>query len=480
MKRIIVAVLFVIGFFLCGNVNAGLNDGFGDWVTNNVVSNADGSCTMTAIRNRTEYAYKPLNWDGLSDIHVSVDVKTTSGFSYAEYIKFGILPEDFITSLSIHDEPYRWIQFGYADGQSRMKAMVRLSEYSTAGMNPNINEWYTYSMDYDYSAEELTITFKDSSGTAVWSKIYSNVLFEFTTPNRIIGFFSYGMNSSYGNPSETIEIRNLQVDGVADNTQDDDGSERPLIDETNDNIQDNSVAGFVTRFYQQCLNREPDTGGLNNWENALNTGAKAGDALAEAFIFSEEFQNQNTSDSEFVIILYKAFFNREPDTGGYNNWIDRISNGTSRSDILDGFTSAQEFISLCQGYGISPNSPDNGTSNSDDDSERPPIDEGISDTVDDSSILTGTWQVTIVGVPKSTYYANITLNVNESLSFIEYLYGAYANSGNGDWNYNSTSEYFQATAHESSISSLLSGTSNIFSVTGDYEGTPVTYSWIRQ
>ncbi len=118
---------------------------------------------------------------------------------------------------------------------------------------------------------------------------------------------------------------------------------------------DTSVEGFVTRFYQQCLSREPDTAGLNGWVNDLNSGAKAGGELAQAFVFSAEFQNLNTSDSEFVTILYNAFFNREPDTGGYNHWMNRMSNGTSRSAVLDGFTSAQEFKTLCEEYNISAN-----------------------------------------------------------------------------------------------------------------------------
>ncbi len=120
---------------------------------------------------------------------------------------------------------------------------------------------------------------------------------------------------------------------------------------------DISVQGFVTRFYQHCLGREPDTGGLNNWVDSLNNGNKTGDELAQAFIFSNEFQNQNTSDSEFVTILYRAFFDREADAAGYNNWMNKLASGTSRSTILAGFTSAQEFITLCEYYGIMPSSP---------------------------------------------------------------------------------------------------------------------------
>jgi len=117
---------------------------------------------------------------------------------------------------------------------------------------------------------------------------------------------------------------------------------------------DTPVQEFVTRFYQQCLSREPDTDGLDNWVASLANGYQSGADLAESFIFSEEFQNRNTSDSEFVTILYNAFFDREPDTSGYNNWMDQLADGTSRASVLDGFTSAQEFIILCENYGITP------------------------------------------------------------------------------------------------------------------------------
>ncbi|WP_286817651.1 DUF4214 domain-containing protein [Desulfobacter sp. UBA2225] len=112
------------------------------------------------------------------------------------------------------------------------------------------------------------------------------------------------------------------------------------------------IEAFVTRFYQQCLDREPDPGGLNRWSNNLYNGNLTGADIAYGFVFSEEFQNLNTSDSEFVTILYRAFFNREPDIGGYNNWMNHLANGASRSNVLDGFTNSDEFVILCNNYGI--------------------------------------------------------------------------------------------------------------------------------
>jgi hypothetical protein len=112
------------------------------------------------------------------------------------------------------------------------------------------------------------------------------------------------------------------------------------------------VEGFVTRFYQQCLGREPDAGGLAHWVNTLNSGSGSGADLAWSFIFSVEFQNSDTTDDEYLKVLYRAFFNREPDWGGYNYWLNLMAVGTDRATILEGFTTAQEFITLCDNYGI--------------------------------------------------------------------------------------------------------------------------------
>jgi hypothetical protein len=119
------------------------------------------------------------------------------------------------------------------------------------------------------------------------------------------------------------------------------------------------VEAFVTRFYQQCLGRNPDLAGLNNWVDALINGSLAGDDVGYGFIFSQEFIDQNTSNEEFVTILYQAFFNREPDSMGYLAWLNllysqQIQSGeeVARATVLDGFLGSQEFLNLCSAYGI--------------------------------------------------------------------------------------------------------------------------------
>lgn len=114
------------------------------------------------------------------------------------------------------------------------------------------------------------------------------------------------------------------------------------------------VSAFVTRFYQQCLNREPDLDGLSRWVNELNSGAKTGADVAYGFVFSQEFINRNTTNEQYLTMLYRALFNREPDTAGYNGWLSQLNSGAPRRDILNAFLNAPEFASLCYDHKISP------------------------------------------------------------------------------------------------------------------------------
>ena len=57
-----------------------------------------------------------------------------------------------------------------------------------------------------------------------------------------------------------------------------------------------SVTEFVTRFYNLCLDRQPDAEGLNTWVNNLLARKITGAQVAEGFIFSAEFTAKNTDN----------------------------------------------------------------------------------------------------------------------------------------------------------------------------------------
>ena len=117
-------------------------------------------------------------------------------------------------------------------------------------------------------------------------------------------------------------------------------------------INGKSVKSFVERFYVTVLDREADIPGLMDWTNNLTTGISAGSDVATGFVFSAEFINRDTSDIEFLNILYHAFFNRTADAGGLAGWLDQLTQGTSREEVLNGFLYSQEFSTLAAAYGI--------------------------------------------------------------------------------------------------------------------------------
>ena len=77
--------------------------------------------------------------------------------------------------------------------------------------------------------------------------------------------------------------------------------------------------------------------------------------VAFGFVFSQEFLNMGTSNEQYLDVLYHAFFNRDPDQGGFDDWLNQLKSETSREDVLRGFIYAQEFYNLCNEYGITPN-----------------------------------------------------------------------------------------------------------------------------
>ncbi len=112
------------------------------------------------------------------------------------------------------------------------------------------------------------------------------------------------------------------------------------------------VQGFVIRLYETCLGRAPDPQGLQNWVDHLQSGQISGGQAAYGFVFSTELVSQNLSDSQFLDIMYRAFFGRAPDAGGFANWMGHLGQGMSRENVFAHFVNSQEFAAICASYGI--------------------------------------------------------------------------------------------------------------------------------
>lgn len=115
------------------------------------------------------------------------------------------------------------------------------------------------------------------------------------------------------------------------------------------------IVTFVTSLYADCLGRNPDPVGLNDWCAKLASGQITGKQCAYGFFFSPEFQAKanNMSDDAFIEAYYRVFLNRTSDPNGKAYWAGKIANTTNDISILfTGFADSVEFANKCASYGI--------------------------------------------------------------------------------------------------------------------------------
>ena len=123
------------------------------------------------------------------------------------------------------------------------------------------------------------------------------------------------------------------------------------------------TASFVRRCYRLILGREADEGGLNNWVNQLVSGSSGAAGIIGSFLSSQEFIGQNKTGGETVDILYNTMLDRPADDAGKAHWEGVLNQEGGNNAVINGFCGSQEFLTLCDEYGIEAGSvSDGGTS----------------------------------------------------------------------------------------------------------------------
>lgn len=102
----------------------------------------------------------------------------------------------------------------------------------------------------------------------------------------------------------------------------------------------------VTRSYFVALQRTPDEGGLQTWVGAIQQGETRLGVL-KRILQSTEFlaSREQLTNSEYVVSLYRSFFDREPDAGGFATWVGNLDSGGTRPDVAIAFADSEEFKS---------------------------------------------------------------------------------------------------------------------------------------
>lgn len=110
-------------------------------------------------------------------------------------------------------------------------------------------------------------------------------------------------------------------------------------------------AGEAYRMYKAAFDRTPDAVGLGFWIDALDRGAGIID-VAQGFINSTEFKNlygADSADQQFVTLLYNHVLHRPPEGEGYQFWLNSLSVGVSRAEVLRDFSESTENIAQTAG-----------------------------------------------------------------------------------------------------------------------------------
>ena len=117
--------------------------------------------------------------------------------------------------------------------------------------------------------------------------------------------------------------------------------------------QNYNLTSFIARMYRLVLGRKFDVGGLNNWCKKVLLAKDRRSAIIDmafGFFHSKEFMNMNTSDAQYVQILYNVFFDRNPDYAGWDDWVNRLKAGMSRDQVLLGFANSAEFTNVLKKF----------------------------------------------------------------------------------------------------------------------------------
>jgi len=163
-------------------------------------------------------------------------------------------------------------------------------------------------------------------GSGTDTAVFSTVRNEFSIVRDGIGWTITDVNFSRFGENDLSEIERLQfTDGTL------------ALD-----LEGN--AGQTYRLYKAAFDRAPDETGLAH-NVALMDGGRSIFEMASAFIGSAEFQEtygQNVNDTAFLTLLYQNVLDRQPDDAGLAGWLSQIGNGTTREQILFGFSESSE------------------------------------------------------------------------------------------------------------------------------------------
>lgn len=188
--------------------------------------------------------------------------------------------------------------------------------------------WAGNDIFYDEGANSANSSINGGLGLDV--SIYKNKLSTYLITNLDNGSFS--VTSSFLDGSSTVRDTLKNV-------------ERLQFSDINLALDMDGVAGQAYRIYEAVLGRAPDLEGLGYWINDMDNGVSL-TTIAKGFIASPEFQNKygvNPPYETYLNLLYNNILDRDHDTDGINYWVSNMQKGIdSPAAVLASFSEGFE------------------------------------------------------------------------------------------------------------------------------------------
>jgi Domain of unknown function (DUF4214) len=105
-------------------------------------------------------------------------------------------------------------------------------------------------------------------------------------------------------------------------------------------------AQWIAKAYTEGLGRAPDPTGWANMIAFFQSNGCSASTLAqkgEQIYTSSEFNGLAYDNAARLLALYRGALNREPDSSGYNFYLNRLNSGTSWTTVVDDIFTSSEF-----------------------------------------------------------------------------------------------------------------------------------------
>ena len=194
-----------------------------------------------------------------------------------------------------------------------------------------------YALEYE---QAMTIASGDNLENVVWDckvSMYNEKTF-FKSGNR---FYAY--------PWGNLCVKAFTSDNLKNSTPD-----VPIIPDTPEGSHRQEISEFVEGLYNNILGREAVVSEVSTWTDVLQNNDKTAVEVSEKFIFGNEYESKNTSDEEYIKMLYCSILGREAQSVEIADMLKTMQYGVSRKYIFSLFVSSDEFVTKCNNIGIIP------------------------------------------------------------------------------------------------------------------------------